>query len=53
MLYADDAILYTTGSNIADIQNKLQILLDTITYWTNMNKLNINASKTTIILFSR
>ena len=43
---ADDTTLHTTGKSVAQIQKTLQLCLDRISVWCNVNHMRINPVKT-------
>ena len=49
-LYADDTIIYTTGS-LVDCTDRLNIDLQTFKKWCNRNKLTLNIKKTKYTIF--
>uniref|UniRef100_A0A671Z0G9 Reverse transcriptase domain-containing protein n=1 Tax=Sparus aurata TaxID=8175 RepID=A0A671Z0G9_SPAAU len=50
-LYADDTAMYTSGSNIFQIQSILQLNFDYIQKWFSTNKLLLNKKKSYNMLF--
>ena len=46
LMYADDTVLYVTGSNPRDSVMGCQLLLSKLVDWCKINKLTINTSKT-------
>ena len=44
-LYADDTIIYTSGSTINEVKTRLQCCLDSISHWYRSNRLHINIKK--------
>ena len=50
-LYADDTVIYTTGKNVKETQEVLQVLLNTFENWCNINALTINTKKTIFHIF--
>lgn len=50
-LYADDTVLFISGSNQTIVQNELQNLVDKFIDWCIMNKLTLNAKKTKVLTF--
>lgn len=50
-LYADDTVLYISGSNSLPVQTQLQTCLDVFVKWWMMNKLTINTKKTKSLTF--
>ena len=53
ILYADDANIIVTGSNITEIKNNIYILTQKLVTWVNINGLALNLKKTKYMLFSR
>ena len=53
ILYADDANIFITGSNILDIKQQVTKLGDELVKWVNCNGLALNLKKTNYIIFSR
>ena len=51
-LYADDTVLTCTGTNMANINSKIQQDMDKIVCWCNNNLLTINVNKTKSMLFT-
>ena len=49
-LFADDALLYSSGETVHEVQNNLQATTNSATSWYKNNKLSINASKSTSML---
>lgn len=45
-LFADDTLIYIVGDDIGDCERKMNIDLDNLFNWLNMNKLKLNVSKT-------
>ena len=52
LMYADDTVLYTSGKNLQEIANRLQLSLNNFISWSSKNKLTLNASKTKLMLFA-
>ena len=50
-LYADDTVIYTSGSSPDEMVHELQPALDLFSYWCRVNKLSINTSKTKLMVF--
>ena len=50
-LYADDTVIYTSNSDVAQACNLLQQDLDLLQYWCEINKLTINCKKTKFCIF--
>ncbi len=53
ILYADDANIFITGSNIDEVYNKLEYFLTVLLNWVDVNGLVLNLKKTHFIVFSR
>ena len=51
-LFADDSVLYAQGSSLTETQSLLQLDLDNLAKWFNMNKLHVNASKSSCMSFA-
>ena len=49
-LYADDSMIYASGDNILQVQQKLQQFVKDIRSWYKVNRLKINIDKTEIML---
>jgi len=49
-LFADDALIYATGSSKQEINDKLNEQMIRVEDWLNMNKLYLNVSKTKVML---
>lgn len=45
-LFADDTLIYISGNNIDEMQEKMNEDLQNLQEWLNMNKLKLNVSKT-------
>ena len=52
IMYADDANIIITGSNISEIKSKTDNLLKTLSNWVNTNSLKLNLKKTHHMIFS-
>ena len=50
ILYADDASIYNSGSNLAEVQSSLQRYVDLTIEWLHANKLHVNNDKSTSML---
>ena len=50
ILYADDASIYNSGSNLAEVQSSLQRYVDLAIEWLHANKLHVNNDKSTSML---
>ena len=46
VMYADDTSIYTEGDNLSDIRNKLQIDINNIIHWLEINRMVMNYEKT-------
>ena len=49
-LYADDSMLYASGNNILEVQQKLQQCVKNISLWYKINRLKINIGKIKVML---
>ena len=49
-MYADGCVLYMSGNNWGSIRTKLQQDLDCFEHWGEINNLNLNVSKTRLLL---
>ena len=49
-LYADDTLIYYTGSNIVELKTNIQKCVTDVHEWYESNKLVINTSKSNVIL---
>lgn len=52
LLYADDTVLYTSGSNLNTLATRLQLALNNYMSWSSKNKLTVNESKTKLMIFT-
>uniref|UniRef100_A0A8C7WUV5 Reverse transcriptase domain-containing protein n=1 Tax=Oryzias sinensis TaxID=183150 RepID=A0A8C7WUV5_9TELE len=52
-LYADDTVIYTSKSNIVDIQHSIQHDFNSVQLWLQSNKLLLNKSKSYFMLFQK
>ena len=52
-LYMDDFMIYSSSSQLASLQRRIQLAINRITNWTQQNGLKINNTKTFGILFHR
>ena len=52
ILYADDANIIITGSNITEVKAKVTELLNCLSDWVNINHLKLNVKKTHYMIFS-
>ena len=41
-MYADDVIIYTSAATSDELQMKLQLCVDNVHQWYNMNRLTVN-----------
>ena len=48
--YADDSMIYASGDNILEVQQKLQQCVKNIISWYKINRLKINIDKTEVML---
>ena len=53
MLYADDTSIYVSSENIDDLFNEANMVLERYKQWFDLNRLNLNASKSQYVLFHR
>ena len=53
ILYADDANIILTGSNMAEIEDELSELSTALLNWVSYNGLALNLKKTNYMVFSR
>ena len=44
-MYADDVIIYTSASTSDGLQMKLQLCVDNVHQWYNMNRLTVSKKK--------
>lgn len=51
-IFADDFIVYISGSNLAEIERRSQTSIDDINNWYYENRLKINVLKTNVMLIS-
>ena len=51
-MLADDTTLHTTGRSVVQIQKTLQLCLDRISVWCNVNHMLINPVKTKAMIIS-
>ena len=49
-LYADNSMIYASGDNILEVQQKLQQCVNNISSWYKINRLKINIDKTKVML---
>ena len=50
-LYADDTVIFITGTNTADVVNKLQVDLTRYSSWCQGNKLIVNTKKSNYVVY--
>ena len=50
-MYADDTVIYCSGTSVIEVEQKLQEDLDSIKNWLSVNKLSLNVGKTTITTY--
>ena len=50
-LYADDTIIYTSGTTTDEVKDKLQNCVDNISEWYKRNRLYINIKKSKTMVF--
>ena len=50
-LYADDTVIFHTGTDIVDVVNKLQSDLDRYSKWCLGNKLTVNTKKSNFVVY--
>ena len=51
-MVADDTTLHTTGKSVVKIQKTLQLYLDRISVWCNVNQVLINPVKTNSMIIT-
>lgn len=51
-LYADDTVLYQSGTSVREVHRQLQVKLDQFVDWCRMNNLTLNIKKTKSFNFS-
>jgi len=51
-LYADDCIVYSTGSTVHEVSTNLQKCIDDVSLWYSSNKLALNAGKCSSMLIA-
>ena len=49
-MYADDVIIYTSTTSKDELECRLQVCIDNISNWYNMNKLCINKNKSNVMV---
>ena len=52
IFFADDANIIITGADIAEIKRKLEIILQKLENWVDLNGLNMNLKKTKYMIYS-
>ena len=50
-LYTDDTVLYTSKSNISQVQSALQLDFDIVQNWLSSNRLLLNKTKSYSMVF--
>lgn len=53
LLYADDVVLYLSGSNLTDTLLKVQADIDQVYLWSTRNRLSVSVPKTKTLLIGR
>ena len=53
ILYADGANIIITGSNIAEVNEQINLLCTELVHWVSTNSLALNLKKTKYMIFSR
>ena len=51
-LYADDCIVYCTGTSVSEVNSNLQKCIDDVSYWYSRNKLVLNTTKSSSMLIT-
>ena len=51
-MYADDVIIYTSAATGDELQMKLQLCIDNVHQWYNMNSLTLNKKKSAVMVFA-
>ena len=49
-MYADDVIIYTSATTSDELQMKLQLCVDNVHQWYNMNRLTVNKKKSAVMV---
>ena len=49
-MYADDVIIYTSGTSKDELEYRLQVCIDNISNWYSMNKLCVNKKKSNVMV---
>ena len=49
--YADDALIYVSGTNMKEVETKLQDCINKVEFWYTENKLKVNTKKTEVMIF--
>ena len=49
-MYADDVIIYTSAATSDELQMKLQLCVDNVHQWYNMNRLTVNKKKSAVMV---
>ena len=52
-LFADDTTFYSADTNLADLIIKFKSTFSSLMEWCNFNKIDINFSKTVIMIITR
>ena len=52
-MFADDTIIYSTGTTLQEVTGALQDSLDDVSYWYTRNKLTVNAGKSKSMLITQ
>ena len=51
-MYADDVIIYTPATTSDELQMKLQLCVDNVHQWYNMNRSTVNKTKSAVMVIS-
>ena len=49
-MYADDVIIYTSATTSDELQMKLQLCVDNVHQWYNINRLTVNKNKSAVMV---
>ena len=49
-MYADDVIIFTSAATSDELQMKLQLCVDNVHQWYNMNRLTVNKKKSAVMV---
>ena len=49
-MYADDAIIYISAATSDELQMKLQLCVENVHQWNNMNRLTVNKKKSVVMV---